>query len=149
MTYRAFEMKILVPTDGSDAALHAAQYAIRLAGLLAPGSTSITLITVHDKMGLRSATARFGEEEVTAHVREQNESRSRAAKALLDATDIEHEVVLLRGDVAARIVDFAANGKFDLIVVGSKGRGVIRDSLHGSVIQHLLVTTSAPLLIVK
>ena len=51
--------------------------------------------------------------------------------------------------VAQEIVAFAKAGQFDLIVMGSKGRGAVADILLGSVAQRVLATAAQPVLLVK
>jgi nucleotide-binding universal stress UspA family protein len=46
-------------------------------------------------------------------------------------------------------VSFADKGKYDMIVLGSKGRGAIADLLLGSVAQRVLAHASQPVLLVK
>jgi nucleotide-binding universal stress UspA family protein len=51
--------------------------------------------------------------------------------------------------VAQEIVDQADQGKFDLIVMGHKGRSALRDLLIGSVAQRVLAMAKTPVLLVK
>ena len=53
------------------------------------------------------------------------------------------------GSVAELITETAANGKFDLIVMGSKGRTALKDLLMGSVAQRVSALSSVPVLLVK
>jgi len=57
--------------------------------------------------------------------------------------------VVRTGPIAPEIVACAKAGKFDLIVLGSKGRGAIADLLLGSVAQRVLATAAGPVLLVK
>lgn len=66
-------MKILVATDGSKPAMHAVKYAVKLLRLLSSTSNAITLISVHDDVGLRHAKAFVGKEAVADHLRELSE----------------------------------------------------------------------------
>ena len=142
-------MKLLVATDGSKPALHAVKYAAGLVRQLAPGSSSITLISVHDDAGLRAAKAYVGSAAVADHLRELSENELAPARKLLDAAGIQHDMVVRTGPIAPEIVACAKTGKFDLIVLGSKGRGAIADLLLGSVAQRVLATATGPVLLVK
>lgn len=53
------------------------------------------------------------------------------------------------GHVAQEIVDCANAGKFDMIVLGSKGRSAVADLLLGSVAQRVLASAKQPVVIVK
>lgn len=142
-------MKILVAIDGSKAAQRAVKYAIQLVGALRSNNNSITLITVHDDVGLQHARAYVGKEAVADYLRDISEKELKPARKLLDAAGIKHDMVIQTGHVAAEIVRFAKSGRFDMVVMGSKGRGAIADLLLGSVAQRVTATADRPVLVVK
>jgi nucleotide-binding universal stress UspA family protein len=142
-------MKILVPSDGSKPALNAVRYAAELAGMIRAASSTITLISVHDDTGLRHAKAVAGKEAVADYLREQSEKELKSAHKVLEDAGIRHDMVIRTGHVSKEIVDFAKAGKYDLIVLGSKGRGAIADLLMGSVAQRVLATARQPVVLVK
>jgi nucleotide-binding universal stress UspA family protein len=67
----------------------------------------------------------------------------------LDASGIKHDMAIVIGNVSREIVSFADQGKYDMIVLGSKGRGAVADFLLGSVAQRVLAHASQPVLLVK
>jgi nucleotide-binding universal stress UspA family protein len=142
-------MKILVATDGSKPALRAVRYAATLVGQLAPASSSITLISVHDDAALRLAKTFVGRAQVADYLRELSERELKPARKLLDSAGVKHDMELRTGHVSQEIVDCAKSGRFDLIVLGAKGRGAIADILLGSVAQRVLATAKIPVLLVK
>lgn len=142
-------MKILVAVDGSKFALHAVKYAAKLVAQLQPDHHSITLLSVHDDTGLGHAKAFVGKETIADYLREISEKELKPARELLDAAGIKHDMVERTGHVAQEILDFAHKGKFDLVVLGSKGRGAIADLLIGSVAQRVLAAAQQPILLVK
>ncbi len=142
-------MKILAATDGSKSARNAVKFAIKLIRQLASPSNSVTLISVHDDVGLRHARKIVGSEAVDDYLRELSEEELKPARKLLDAEGIKHDMVVRTGHVSQEIVEFARTGKFDLIVLGAKGRGAMLDLLLGSVAQRVLATATCPVLLVK
>ena len=142
-------MKVLVATDGSKAALHAVKYTIKLLKRFSSPSNSVTLVSVHDDVGLRHAKRFVGGEVVADYLRELSETELKPARKLLDAAGIGHDMVIKTGHISQEIVDFARSSKFDLIVLGSKGRSAISDILLGSVAQRVLATATCPVLLVK
>jgi len=142
-------MKILVATDGSKNALRAVKYAARLAHLLRTASNKITLVSVHDDAGLRHAKAFVGNAEVADYLRELSEKELKAARKLLRAEGIGYDMEIRTGNVAQEIVACADKGKFDMIVLGSKGRSAPADLLLGSVAQRVLATAKQPVVVVK
>ena len=142
-------MKILAATDGSKSALRAVKYAISLVQQLSSTSSSITLISVHDDTGLNHAKAFVGQEVVADYLRELSEKELKPARKSLDAAGIKHDIVVRIGHISMEIVSLAKSGKYDLIVLGAKGRTAIADLLLGSVAQRVLATAQTPVLLVK
>ncbi len=142
-------MKILVGTDGSKPAMHAVKYAVKLLRSLSSTSNAITLISVHDDVGLRHAKAFVGKEAVADYLRELSENELKPARKLLDSAGIKHDMEVRTGHVAREIVRCAKTGKFDLIALGAKGRGAIADLLLGSVAQRVLTMAEMPVVLVK
>ena len=142
-------MKILVATDGSKSALQAVKYASKLIRQLSSTSSSITLISVHDDTGLRHAKAFVGSDVVADYLRELSEKELKPAQKALDAAGIKHDMEVRIGHVAQEIVQCAKAGKFDLIVLGAKGRSAIVDLLLGSVAQRVLATAETPVLLTR
>ena len=142
-------MKILVATDGSKPALHAVKYAVTLLRQMSPGSHSITLMSVHDDVGLRHAKSLVGRTAVADYLRELSEKELKPARKVLDAANVAHDMVVRTGHVAPEIVACAKAGAYDLIVLGAKGRGAMADLLLGSVAQRVLSTAETPVLLVR
>ena len=142
-------MKILLATDGSKPALHAVKYAIKLLRQLASESNTITLINVHDDVGLSRAKSLMGRDAVTDYLRELSEQELEPARKLLVAAGINHDTEVRTGHVAQEIVAHAKARKFDLLVLGAKGRTGIADLLLGSVAQRVLATAEMPVLLVR
>lgn len=142
-------MRILACIDGSKPALRAVKYAITLLRSLSSKSSSITLISVHDDIGLRHARAYVGKEAVADYLRELSEKELEPARKLLDSAGVRHDMEVRTGHVAQEIARCAKSGKFDLIALGAKGRGAIADLLLGSVAQRVLATADVPVVLVK
>ncbi len=141
-------MKILVATDGSDTSLNALKYAVELSGNMSADHT-ITLISAHDDAALRHASQVVGKEQVEDYLRDQCEKDLEPARKLLDSARIKYSNAIVTGHVSEEIVKFADSGKYDLIVLGSKGRSALGDLLIGSVAQRVLHTAKQPVLLVK
>ena len=143
-------MKILVASDGSKNALRAVKYAADLLKNSVDKTKSITLISVHDDAGLRHAKAFVGKEAVADYLRELSEKELKPAmKVLNDDQGIKHDMVMLVGNASQEIVAQGQKGKYDMIVLGSKGRSAIADMLLGSVAQRVLTQAKQPVVLVK
>ncbi len=137
-------MKILVPTDGSACALRAVKYAATLRP-----KPSVTLISVHDDVGLRHLKKFMPKGTVSDYLREQSDKELKSARAVLDKVGVPHDIIIKTGHVAEEIAKAAKVGKYDLIVMGAKGRSILSDMLVGSVAQRVLEITKAPLTFIK
>lgn len=143
-------MKILVATDGSSAALHAVEYAADLFGKLAPSPLhAITLVSVHDDTALHHAKSLLGADAVANYLRDLSESELEPARQVLDTAGIRHDMEIRCGHVSQEIVECANSGRFDVIVLGAKGRGALKDILLGSVAQRVLAMADIPVVLVK
>jgi nucleotide-binding universal stress UspA family protein len=141
-------MKILVATDGSKNALSAVKYAAKLVSNMRSKDT-ITLISVHNDVGYRRAAKFVGKAEVIDFLREQAEADLKSAQKVLDTAKVKYDNAIVIGHVSEEIVKFAKDGKYDMIVMGSKGRSGFADLLIGSVAQRVLAMAKQPVLLVK
>jgi nucleotide-binding universal stress UspA family protein len=140
-------MKILVAVDGSKPSLHAVKYAVKLSANMR-SSDVITLITVHDDQGLRLAKRYVGKAEVEDYLREISEKELKLSLSVLIKAGIKHNTIIQTGHVAETIAKVANKG-FDMVVMGTKGRGGILDLMIGSVAQRVLTTCKKPVLFIK
>lgn len=141
-------MKILVAVDGSKHSLSAVKYAAKLVSNMR-SNDSITLISVHDDTGFNHAAKFVGKAQVEDYLREVSEKDLKSSRKVLDTANVKYNNAIVIGHVSEEIVKFAAAGKYDLIVMGSKGRSGLADLLIGSVAQRVLATAKQPVLLVK
>ena len=140
-------MKILLPVDGSEAALDAVRFAIRLAreGLplecvlanVQEPATLYEMVVAHDPAVLHEVSDAAG-----AHAIEP-------ATALLRAAGIECTAEVASGDPGHLVVDLAESNGCDMIVMSARGVGALRQALLGSVSQEVAHASPVPVTIVK
>jgi nucleotide-binding universal stress UspA family protein len=140
-------MKILVAVDGSKSSLNAVKYAAKLA-LNLRTQDRITLINVHDDQGLRHAQQFVGKVGIADYLREVSDKELKSALAVLAKAGVKHDSIIQTGHVA-EVITNAANKKFDMVIMGSKGRSGLLDMLVGSVAQRVMATCKKPVLLVK
>ncbi|MDH4480430.1 MAG: universal stress protein [Rhodoferax sp.] len=141
-------MKILIAIDGSKSAQRAVKYAIDLAQQLT-AQPHITLVTVHDDTGLRHLANRLPKDGLEDYFRELSERDLKPTRKLLDKAGVPHDMVIKLGHVVEEILSTANAGKFDMLVVGSKGRSGLSDLVLGSVAQRLSALARQPVVLVK
>lgn len=141
-------MRILVAVDGSKSSLNAVKYAAKLAVALRT-KDRITLVSVHDDHGLRHAKQFVGKSEIDDYLRAVSDEDLKSARKFLNKEGLEHDAIIKQGYVADEIVKTANSGKFDMLVIGSKGRSGLVDFLIGSVTQKVVSTAKPPVVVVK
>jgi nucleotide-binding universal stress UspA family protein len=104
---------------------------------------------VHDDFGLNHVKQFVSKSVVDDYLREISEKELKSAQKILDTAGSKHSMIIKRGHVAQEIVATANKEKFDLIVMGAKGRGGLLDLLIGSVAQRVLGSAKQPVLLVK
>lgn len=141
--------KILVPTDGSQLAHKAAEFAAELASAQGARVVGLYVIDPFPYIGIGEASA-VG---LQAYL---SETRVVAGQALDDVRkSCETHKVGFDGDTIERnvihegILETAAVEGCDLIVMGSHGRKGVQALILGSVAQKVLTYSKVPVLIVK
>ena len=152
-------MKVLIATDGSDAAVHGAQQAL---ALLQSGITVVlTMVIPSREDPLETATGFAGplvsEEEATEEHAEAVEVGETALRRTVNALNASHltegdtlETRLLSSeeDAAGAIVTEAETSGAELIVIGSSGKSMWQRIFGGSVSERVARNAPCPVLIV-
>lgn len=141
-------MKILLPVDGSKSSLNAAKYIAKLAKN-SRSTVNVTLVSVHDDIGLGHVKQFVAKSVVDDYLREVSEKELKPAQKVLDAADIKHNMVIKRGSVSQEIIALANKDKVDMIIMGVKGRSGLLDVLIGSVAQRVSSSARQPVLLIK
>ena len=141
--------RILVALDGSAHADEALVQAIDLARAT-HGTLTLTAVATEPSTWLltgSSWTAAVDMEKLKAQVEKEYDDLLRAAAKTVPE-DISCERVVAHGPAAKAIVDRLNEGKHDLIVMGSRGRGGVGSLMLGSVSHRVLHESPVPVLIV-
>ena len=141
-------MKILLPIDGSKSSLNAAEYTSKMAKN-SRSPVSVTLISVHDDIGLGHVKQFVAKSVVDDYLRELSEKELKTAQKVLDAARVKHNMAIKRGHIAEEIMALANKDKVDMIVMGAKGRSGFVDVLIGSVAQRVSSSAKQPVLLIK
>lgn len=140
-------MKILVAIDGSKPSLKALERALELSQRMAEPA-ALTLINVHNDSFLRRHQHQVGKQAIDEYLAELHGADLDEACAMLEARNVRYDVVRASGDLAATIAAQASSGGYDLLAVGSQGRGSLTDLVMGSVTSKLLAVSKVPVLVV-
>lgn len=129
--------KILMAYDGGDPARKALSTAIELAKKFDASMTVVSVVPVHPG---RAPIDPW--DDTTVHAQELLE-----AKKVLREAGIEAELLEPAGDPAKTIERIAADGGYDVIVMGSRHLGAIERVLQGSVSEHVATHADATVVI--
>lgn len=135
--------RILVPLDGSELAQIALPYAQKLAGVL---GSQIILIYISE-----SADDRYHHMH-QFYLQQMVEATKQNAERYLDKREgitIKVDSVILVGDPAEEIVDYAGKEDIGLIVMSTHGRSGIKRWAMGSVAEKVLRATKQPMAIIR
>lgn len=143
--------KILVALDGSKAAANALDFALKLAEIT---SAELELLTVVPPVFLPQYSIYVLKSDAIADCARELEISFRGvlSKAQREVQkrkpDLKVSTKFERGEPDEKIVEVAEQGKFDLIIIGSRGLGG-RVSTLGSVSSRVVDKSKCPVLIVK
>ena len=141
---------IMVATDGSELARKAVDSAVKLAQInkaklfavhvIAPGETKVTQ---HDP---RDAEWKKHMQE---HLMEQGRGATKYVETAGKIVNVVVEPVILEGNPADEIVNFAEGNDIELIVIGTLGKTGVQRFLLGSVAENVIRNSKVPVLVVR
>ncbi len=140
-------MLILIPVDGSDAALDAVQHVLdlRRQGL----DVSCVLANVQDAPHLYEVVMTPDMDTLASASHEAAEYAMAEAEAHLKIAEIPFESEIGLGDAGPQLVEIAQKRGCDAIVMGSQGTGLLGTPRLGSVCQWVLTHATVPVTVVR
>lgn len=139
--------KIMVATDGSEPVKKAVDTAVEFARLSGAQLYAVYVIAAGHMAGHPKDVGweRAMKEQLSTEGKEATAFVETAGKA----ANVEVESVLLEGNPANEIVDFAEKNDIDLIVIGTLGRTGIQKFLLGSVAQNVVRHSRKAVMVVR
>jgi nucleotide-binding universal stress UspA family protein len=137
-------MKVLLPVDGSVINARAARYLVKHW----PKGAQVTLLNVDMPLSEHIADYVDAQSLAEFHADRGNATLTRARRVLTKAGHIYDEKLLV-GDPGIEIIEMAKRGKYDLIVMGSHGRGALKSLFLGSVVIKVLANSTVPVLVIR
>lgn len=137
---------ILVPTDGSDHALRAAEHGAYLAELF---DATVHLLAVADVDAASGPFSAGGvDDEYIARLETEAESAVDATESVMTNVEaVQREIVT--GQPSEAILDYVSTHDVDLVAMGTHGRRGVTRVLTGSVAEHVLRRSPVPVLSVR
>jgi nucleotide-binding universal stress UspA family protein len=134
---------ILVPVDGSEGSDRAITHAISIAEICEAKLNFLYVANINPL----AINACLSDAILEAVTKAGNVIIDRAMEMV--PSGIEKEAFSETGSPAVVILDFATSNNADLIVMGSRGLGIVKGVLLGSVSQYIVEQARCPVLVVK
>jgi nucleotide-binding universal stress UspA family protein len=138
------DQPFLVPVDGSEFAMAATRYTVQLARRL---SGEILLLHCHKPFPVKLGQPHF--QHAINKIVEKSEELLAPYRDLLQGSELPHEVRILEGPAAEKIVAVAKTEKCEMIVMGCRGRSDLQGLLLGSVTHRVLHSAPCPVLVIR
>lgn len=140
--------KIVTAYDGSKAATKALNKAIEMVKLTPDASLEVIHVFDFPRFYVADGYAPIPAS-MNQDFYELAEKTVEEAKARLQEAGISAKVEMVQGAAAESILDYAKNNGNDLIIIGSRGLGGIREFVLGSVSHNVVQHAQIPVLVVK
>lgn len=134
---------ILVPVDGSDSSDRAAAQAVSIADTCSAKLNFLYVANIN-QLAINACLS----EAILAAVRKAGEVILARAVNMVPS-EIEYETYSETGAPAVTILEYERKLQPNLIVMGSRGLGLVKGVLLGSVSQYIMEQSSCPVLIIK
>lgn len=135
--------KILAPLDGSTNSVRGLQNAIMFAKQFDAEITGLYVVNIPAAAAIRISP-------------EMRKKEIRYAESIIDdatkmaaRNGVAFRPKIETGDPGDKIVRTANTGHFDLVVIGSRGRGAAKEIFLGSTSNHVLHKANVPVVVVK
>ena len=138
--------KILVPTDGSDYSIHAAEYAISIAKT---HDVQIMFVYVLDEVVIDRFTKITERADVEKELKTDGQRYINYVLGLAEKEGVKTTSLIAKGRPFEQIVHLANGLDIDLIVMGTYGRRGAERILIGSVAERVIEYSHCPVLVVK
>lgn len=147
---RTKSKKVLFTVDGSEASYNSIKHAIKLIDLI---DKEIYIISVKENPELLPMEATLDKNWLDSIEKQQKIHATKAinkTKALLDDAGLKiHNEIILTGNPAQKIIEFAEKEKIDLIVMGARTKTDLSKLLLGSVSKRVLENVMSDVMIVS
>ncbi len=141
-------LKILVPVDGSEAALRALQDAIDLAKDSRQGG-ELFLLNVQVPIVSGHAKRFLSQDQIDAYYKAESDEAFERALPLAQASGLSVQADMRNGQYGDTIVGYAKEKGCTRIVMGTRGLGSVGGLLLGSVAQKVISLSPLPVTLVK
>jgi nucleotide-binding universal stress UspA family protein len=146
--------KIVVPIDGSEKSMEAADYAVKMAERYGSEVAVVYVIHMDQNLELLGIYRLSGPDPIK---KKMDEAKDEAQKWFAEISrnaeqrkvHVKTDVIEFPMSVVATIVEYAVSENADVIVIGTRGRSGISKMLLGSVASGVVTYAPCPVVVVK
>ncbi len=138
--------KILIPADGSDYSLRAAEYGISIAKML---GAQIMVVYVMDEIVLNQISKVTDREDVERELKKDGQRYINYILGVAEKEGVKAASILAKGRPFEQIVHIAKGLNMDLIVMGTYGLRGAERILIGSVAERVIEYAPCPVIVIK
>ncbi len=140
-------LRILLAVDGSEYSLRAVEHVLRLRD----ARCDIEPHLLNVQMPLESGHVKqfIAREAIEGYYRDEGLAQLAGASAALEAAGQPCTTHIAVGHIAQTVTRYAAEMKFDLIVIGTHGRTGMRRAVMGSVATEVIKLATVPVTVVR
>ena len=141
-------MQIVLPVDGSNYTLKAAQVLVQQAKAYRE-PPHITLLTVALPIGTPLARSQLSKATLDEYYRDVSAQALAPAEGVLKEAGLAFEARFVVGDPAEQIAAEVARLQPDLLIMGTHGHSALKGFVMGSVASKVVAATTTPVLLVR
>ncbi|MCI0559030.1 MAG: universal stress protein [Nitrososphaera sp.] len=138
--------KILIPVDGSDNSFRALEHALLVAKSTGAQITAMHVIESPPTVYVQSQKLL---DELLANYKRESAKILDKCEEIAEKSGVKLDTVIAEGDPATSITEYAKEGSFDLIVIGSRGLGKFKEMILGSTSSKVLHHTKSSVMVVR
>jgi len=138
--------KILVAVDGSDISYRALDSALFLSERL---GSKITAIHVIEKVPTVYIQSQKILDEILETYKNESQKILDECSSVATKKGIAIDTTLLEGNPASTILEFSQMEKYEVIIIGSRGKGHFKELILGSVSSKILHHSLCPVLLIR
>lgn len=138
--------KVLVPVDGSDNSLRALDAALLLSEKL---GAEVTAIHVMEEIPVLHIQSEKLLRKLIDDYKKESQLILSKCSEIAAKKGLSVKTKLVQGNAGSIILDFCEKWKYDIIVMGSRGLGKIKELVMGSVSSKIVHHSSCPVMIIR
>lgn len=137
--------KILLATDGSEHSSRAIDQALKM---VAPYKDQVTLdlIFVVDGNSSKDDVLKYGDSHTATMKRKE---KFFDTLSYIEEKGVQTDVIILHGEPADEITEYANEQSYDCVIIGSRGRNKFQTFILGSVSHKIVKYVQVPVIVVK